>query len=304
MKKFVANMMAFCCLLAAIDILSGYGFRYLVEHAKGGDAGLDNKINNEVTDEVIIFGSSRDKYHYDPFIIEDSLATTCYNCSRSGNGIILMYGIYRMMSERYNPKMIIYDVTTGYDLLKCDNYRFLPPLRYYYDRPGIESIFCDVDKNERTKMLSNFYRYNRNVILLLLDNVRPQPLAPKGYKPLTATMQYEPGANDTDEPSEYDPVKLRYLERLITDCEGRTKIILTASPMYRCANDDVYEPVKELASRYDIPFINHYCDTTFTTHKEYFRDAYHLNAAGATKYTQTIVAQIRELSEYTGGTFE
>lgn len=297
MKKFLISMMVFCCLLAAVDISSGYVFRYLVAHAKGGDTAPDNLINNVITDDVIVLGSSRGKYHYDPFIIEDSLAMTCYNCSRSGNGIILMYGTYRMISERYSPKMIIYDVTTGYDLLECDNYRFLPPLRYYYDRPGIAAIFRDVDKNERIKMLANIYRYNRDIIQLLLDNIRPLPIVPKGYKPLDSTMQYEPEEDDSDEQGEYDPMKLRYLERLITECEGKTRVVLTASPMYNCANDEVYEPVREMASRHGIPFINHYCDTAFTTHREYFCDRYHLNRTGATKYTQTIAAQIREMAE-------
>lgn len=160
MKKFISKVILFLIGLVILDQLVGIGARYLVGHAKGGDTGLNNYICNQMEEECIIFGSSRGMHHYDPNIITDSLDMSCWNCSLDGNGIILMYGRYKMLSARYTPKMLIYDVQTSFDLLEGDNHKYLGGLRYYYDRQGIDSIFWNVDKTERFKMMSNCYRYN------------------------------------------------------------------------------------------------------------------------------------------------
>ena len=141
MKKFVSKVIWFLIGLVVLDVLVGLGARYLVGHAKGGDTGLNNYICHEMKDECIVFGSSRGMHHYDPNIIADSLGMSCWNCSLDGNGIILMYGRYKMLSARYTPKMLIYDVQTSFDLLENDNHKYLRNLRYYYDEPGVDSIF-------------------------------------------------------------------------------------------------------------------------------------------------------------------
>lgn len=141
MKKFVGKVLLFLVGLVVLDFLVGMGGKYLVSHAKGGDTGLSNYICRQMKDECIIFGSSRGMHHYDPNIISDSLGMSCWNCSLDGNGIILMYGRYKMLSARYTPKVLIYDVCTSFDLIAGDNHTYLGGLRYYYDEPSVDSIF-------------------------------------------------------------------------------------------------------------------------------------------------------------------
>lgn len=296
MKKFICSVIAFLLLLFVCDYALGYAFRYLVAHAKGGDTGLNNSINDKIEDDVLIFGSSRAMHHYDPIMIEDSLGLSCFNCARDGNGIILMYGRYKMISQRYTPKMIIYEITAGFDLMANDNHTYLPNLRYYYDRPSIDSIFWSVDKNERYKMLSNCYRYNMNPLQLVMDNIHPMQSDTKGFRAIHNTMAYEPKVtSDVDKTYEYDDLKLYYLRRLLEDCEGKTKVVFCASPLYKNVSDKVYEPIKKLAAEYGAPFLNHYCDSTFNFKKEYFSDTSHMNREGATAYTNVIIGEIREM---------
>ena len=185
MKKFVSKVIWFLIGLVVLDVLVGLGARYLVGHAKGGDTGLNNYICHEMKDECIVFGSSRGMHHYDPNIIADSLGMSCWNCSLDGNGIILMYGRYKMLSARYTPKMLIYDVQTSFDLLENDNHKYLRNLRYYYDDPGVDSIFWRVDPLERLKMLSNCYRYNYQWLQLISDNIHPMGATTRGISPWT-----------------------------------------------------------------------------------------------------------------------
>lgn len=298
MKKFLKITIVFLLGLVLLDFLSGFVFRYLVSHAKGGDTGLNNYICNEMKEECIIFGSSRGMHHYDPNIIGDSLGMSCWNCSLDGNGIILMYGRFKMMTERYTPKIIIYDVCSSFDLLEGDNHKYLGSLRYYYDRHGIDSIFWEVDKIERYKMMSNFYRYNSVWLQLFSDNIHPLQSDAKGYRPKDKRMEYTPELAAKNEAVEYkyDSHKLAFLEALINDCKTKgIKLVFSLSPMYNAPDDEVFRPLKMLSKKYNVPLINHYCDRQFAGYNEYFYDSVHMNRTGATKFSKIFVSEIKML---------
>ena len=296
MKKFLVHILLFCILLVCCDVVLGSVFRYLVAHAKGGDTGLNNLINNEMRAEILFMGSSRARRHYAPSVFEDSLGLSAFNCGHDGNGIILMYGVYKMISARYNPNVILYEVAPGFDLLTDDNHTYLPYLRYYYDRQGVDSIFWDVDSKERIKMLSNIYRYNMDVPQLVMDNIHPLQDVGNGFRPMDKEMHYEPNEENKEEPLySYDSQKLKYIEKLIHDCQGKTQLVFIASPAYKAKSDKVFEPIRDIAAKHGIPFISHYCDTTFTTHKEYFYDSSHMNRRGAEAYSKRVAGEVKSL---------
>jgi hypothetical protein len=297
MKRFIMKTILFFAVLIALDAACGVLFGRLVNTAKGGDTYLSNYICSKMKDECVIFGSSRGMHHYDPNIIGDSLGMSCWNCSLDGNGIILMYGRYKMMSERYAPKVLVYDVCTSFDLLDGDDNKHLLRLRYFYDRPGIDSIFWNVDKTERIKMLSNFYRYNSLWVQIVSDNIHPLQQNVKGYKPMDTSMTYEPKKKDTEKTEyRYDSLKLFYLEKLVVDCKKKgTRLVFAISPMYRMTDDSVYEPLKEICRKYKVLLINHYCDKRFVNTREYFSDSVHMNRTGATKYSKLLVEELKDI---------
>ena len=248
-------------------------------------------------DECIIFGSSRGMHHYDPNIISDSLGMSCWNCSMDGNGIVLMYGRYKMLSSRYTPKVLVYDVFSGYDLIAGDNNTYLGRLRYYYDEPSVDSIFWSVDEKERFKMMSYCYRYNSQWLQLISDNIHPLQSDDKGYKPVDSKMAYVPNKNeDKKEFYQYDSLKLYYLKKLARDCKANgTKLVFAISPRYDTHKDDIYRPLKMICKEYQIPLINHYCDDDFVNNMDYFYDSVHMNRTGATKYTQKFVGELEKI---------
>jgi len=63
--------------------------------------------------------------------------------------------------------------------------------------------------------------------------------------------------------------------------------------MYICSKEDVFKIPRELAAKYDIPFIDHYRDTTFVGHEELFYDFGHLNRKGAELYSEIISKELK-----------
>lgn len=296
MRKVISKIAIFLVGLAVLDVLIGFGCRYLVDHAKGGYTYLCTYICRKMQEECIVMGSSRGMHHYDPNIITDSLGMSCWNSSLDGNGIILMYGRYKLLSERYVPKVIIYDVCTSFDLLAGDDHKYLLPLRYYYDESSVDSIFWDVDKTERIKMMSSCYRYNGQWPQLILDNIHPLMSFDKGYRPVDKVMEYKPDlSKEKQEKVEYDSLKLAYLEKLVVACKQRgTKLVFAISPQYGQTDDSVYNPLKEICKRNGVPLLNHYCDKNYVFDSNLFYDSVHMNRTGATKYTKMIVGEVRE----------
>lgn len=148
MIKFLRNLAILAIIILAIDILAGVVFSHWLTNVTTGVLGNDNYICYHCKDDVLVFGSSRAKFHYNADLMSDSLGLSAYNCGASGQGIILSYGRLLMMKKRYQPKVIIYEVTPEFDLLKDDNQKYLSFLRTHYDQPGIPEIFDKVDPSE------------------------------------------------------------------------------------------------------------------------------------------------------------
>lgn len=295
MRKFIFKSVLFVVILVAIDLSLGFAFKTLQRNAKGGDFGRNEFIHNKMTDEVLLFGSSRCIHHYDPEIITDSTGMSCYNCGCDGNGIIMFYPRYLMITERYVPKVIVYEVTPSFDLLKGDNTKYLSWMRMYYDRCGVDSVFWAVDPTERIKMLSNMYRYNSRFIQLISDNIHPLQSDVRGYRPVDKRMDYEFEVDNSHQVVyEYDPLKLHYMELLASDCKRRgINLMMAISPQYKRTNDEVFRPISDLCAKYGLPLLNHYCDSSIVFNRDYFYDSMHMNRKGATTYTNSVVKDIK-----------
>lgn len=156
MKKFIAHTLLFFFIVAVIDFVFGQGCDYLFEHSKGGDTYRINHAILEEDYEMLIMGSSRACHHYNPQLLEDSLGIKVYNLGVDGSGVIMMDGFYRLLTQRYTPKYIIYELTPSFDFQQysgdSNNTRYLSQLKPYYKNKCISKIFDDIDKFERVKL--------------------------------------------------------------------------------------------------------------------------------------------------------
>ncbi|MCD8290158.1 MAG: hypothetical protein LUC91_01495 [Prevotella sp.] len=130
-----------------------------------------------------------------------------------------------------------------------------------------------------------------------MDNLHPLHGDIKGYRPQDKEMTSEPNLSESDGVLEYDSLKLYYLERLIKDCQGKTQLIFSASPLYKQTKEDNLDMIKTICDKYEIPLINHYTDTAFNNKRNYFYDRVHLNRRGATAYTKVVAGEIKRILE-------
>lgn len=267
---------------------------YMNAHAKGGETKQMYDLCMKDEYDILIMGSSRAHHHYVPQIIEDSLGMSCYNAGYDGNGIIMMYGIYQMIVNRYKPKLIIYDVEQAFDLneYKSDNncIRYLAALKPYYLRPGIDQIFKDVSQEEYYKTHSGLCRYNSVSIPLIVDYIFSRPMDVNGYSPLSGEMKKEPEKKLKNKVSTIDTLKLNYMHKFVDDVTARNiPLVLVYSPKYGADNSFKLQPIKDLCEFYNVPFVDYFADSEFMSHKEWFKEPMHLNDAGARMFTLRLV---------------
>lgn len=291
--KFFCKIALFILIVVVLDSLLGYTFKYMSTHSKGGYVAHHNRIIDKTDEDVLIFGSSRAIHHYNPEIISKSLNMTCYNAGQDGNGIILFYGWWQLISQRYYPKLIIYDITTEFDLLKNDNHKYLGWLKELYDRKPIPLIFESIDKKEKIKMLSKTYRYNSKFQQIVADYLHPiYKVKGNGFLPLEGDLDSMRIAKGTGERKyQFDSLKIAYLLKLI-DNTGTSKIIFIHSPIWYGLDSATLQPIKELCEKNNIPFLDYSNDPEFIHNNNLFKDGMHLNAQGADVFTTKLVKEL------------
>lgn len=302
MKKFLINIICFCVLLFVVDRSVGFCLDYLRENAKGGTTKKQIYMANESVDDVVIFGSSRATHHYVPLIIEDSLGLTCFNMGQDGNGIVLMYGRYQMLLERYNPKLIIYDVSNSFDFSGIyHNSRYLDKLKEFRDKECIRKEFGElVDWKEQCKLTSKMYQHNSKFLVLVVDNILHRKLD-NGYIPLYGIVndsaKYEYKFIDSTNWS-LDSVKLSLFERFVCDVKAREiPLVMFVSPIYaRSAHVD-YVEAEKICAKYDVPFYYLMEMDGIADDCTMFQDRTHMNNTGAEKYTREIIPLLRDALE-------
>lgn len=301
MKKFIFKLCLFFLLLVAIDIVFGYVMGEVYKRIDVGGAGRDNYICNKLTDDVLIFGSSRAEKHYNTQMLSDSLRVPCYNCGESGCGIILAYGRLLMLLERYTPKTIIYEVTPSFDFLDGkDNHKYLYRLKRHYDRVGIDSICWSVDPTERYKMMSGMYRHNssffQNLIVYLTKVSDDTGI--RGFRPENVemdTMKIKKGriSYDSRQGYVYDSLKIQYIEKFLNKTKDMN-LVFVVSPVWYGQDTLVLNPIKEICKKRDAQLIDFSNNPKYVHNNEYFKDGTHLNARGADEFTRDLIVELRK----------
>lgn len=300
MKRYVIKILIFLLLLVLIDRGVGYMLSYMSDHARGGYIGHHNYIVNDSRDDVLVFGSSRAIHHYNTPMMQDSLGLTCYNCGQDGEGIVLFYAWWQLISQRYHPQLVIYEVTPGYDLMAGDSNRLSGWLKGLYDREPVLRICDDIDPTERYKMMSMLYRYNSKFHQILIDYFHPVHTMNRGFLPVDSEL--DPLAVKTDDQQaeaasrqvRLDSLKLSYFEAML-DGAGDTRFVFVCSPSWYGTQDPEMAALKSLASRHGVPVLDYSASPAYVHQDRYFYDGYHLNARGADQFTRTLIADLRRL---------
>lgn len=296
MKKYLLHILLFFGIVAVVDFGFGYACVWLQIHAKGGRMKSVRQTALVQNADIVIMGSSRAHHHYVPSIIADSLGVSVYNAGVDGNGIVLALGLYELMTERYTPKLIIYDVEPAFDIYVYaedgNNTRYIGWLRPYLDNHEIKKIVCRVDPMERYKSISSMFRYNSKIVDLLKDQVVVAGYRNDGYVELRGEMKTEPNIVRKEKPGQLDTLKLNMLEEFVKRISASdTRLIMVASPQYGAISSDAFVPIKSICERYGIDFWDYYYFQEFQK-KEFFNEPMHLNDKGARTFSEIVSQRI------------
>lgn len=291
MKKFILKISLFFLIIGVIDFLLGKLFYYAYLHAANGYTERYNYIYSKTKEDVLIFGSSRALDHFTPDTIEKYLHQSCYNCGEDASGIMLIYPRLNIIQERYTPKTIIYDIYNE-DFIKSANKGALKTLKLYYDDENVYRIYNALDPTLKIKLLSNLYKYNSSFIDYIVDNIRKSGLFYKGQYVMAHTVSDKDIKVPSIGPIEVDTMKLFYFEKFIRENKDKIAIYFTISPSYKGTENSHFKTILNICHKYNMPVFNHYNDTAFTNHYEYFANPQHLNLFGSNKFTRVIAKEI------------
>ena len=295
MKKILIHIIVTILLFALFDRTLGVGLNYLYKQSNATD---EYKISysNEATDAPIIFmGSSRCLHHYVPATFEKELGKNCFNTGIWGiKNIYYHYGLLGNILSRYTPQTIIFDIHP------CD---WLNTPYSGKERATSLAPYCGMSKtcDDMLRLageywpckLSMVYRYTGSLPNLLAGKFGTMDRSLKGWKPMNGTLDTM-GIKAEEYPFPVDSERVSLLRYFIEDCqEHHIQLILTVSPMYVCSTKDVFKLPRDLAAEYHIPFIEHYRDTLFTGHQEYFYDFGHMNRQGAELYSERLAKELK-----------
>ena len=300
MKKYLLKILLFFAIVVAIDFCFGSVCDYLVAHAKGGSNKQLNDLCMNDQYDILVMGSSRARHHYDPRIIEDSLGMSCYNAGYDGNGIILADGLYSIISERYKPKMIVYDLTLGFD---CYEYledqhdkRYISQIKPYYKHQQIQDIVYRISPEEYYKLASGLIRNNCKTINLVKENVITTPTDDDGFIPLKGKMGYEPtNYEELAANSMVDSTKMFFLEDFIQRVkQDSVHLVFAISPRYKSSSKEMYLELEKMCAKYNVTLLDFYNDVNLSTDKSLYEDIAHLNEEGAKEFTSEFCVALKK----------
>lgn len=299
MKKYLLHILLFFVIVAAVDVSVGAFGRYLQGHAKGGSTRQFDDLVMKDRHDVLILGSSRAHHHYDAPFLRDTLGVDVYNAGFDGNGVVLADGVLEMVLNRYKPQLVLFDVEPDFDVnvYEKDNHhiRYIKNLKPYYREGGVSEIIKDVSMDEWRKVQSGLIRYNTEILGMAVDNLIDRGMDRRGFQSLSGKMEKDPEPK-APKKEELDPFKLAYVEKLIVLCQSNdVPLVLVGSPKYGKTDSEALRPVKNIANKYEVPFLDYYADPSFMAHKEWFKEPMHLNSEGARVFSKLIAQDISEL---------
>lgn len=296
MRRFLINIAIFFAIVVVVDFSLGSVFHYLQANVAQGRTEVEYHACKKSDEGILIFGSSRAAHHYVSQILTDSLNLRCFNAGQDGNGIILQYGRWKMISERYSPKLIIYDITPNFDFAINDNMTYVDRLKPFCGDRHIKDYIVELFPLERFKLFSRLYRYNYKFIEILSDCTFGEAIE-GGYSPLFGSIRQEIVDKEVFEHKEIslDTVKLMYLENLVSETADKgTRIVFVLSPSYRGIEKDnkAIEALHDIAKRHSVLFID-YSDDAICKDASLFYDSTHLNDKGARIFTNKLISQLK-----------
>ena len=286
-------------LVFVVDRITGSAFRkYYFRQESGAGYRTTYSIDSTIA-EILVFGSSRASHSYVPDIFEDSLGLSFYNTGRDGNHVLYNYALFKAITKRYLPKIMIMDIrpedlcthTVEYERLSL----LLP---YYRTHPEIAPIIDLRGPFEKIRQLSAIYPFNSLMFQIAAGNLsfnKERYPDIKGYVPIMKTMEDEPIDSLELENCITDENKLSAVKDIISTCRrNNIELVLVFSPSRSYIPDNyLYRRITLICSENGVRFLDLSNDPVFMNDHTLFANREHLNDDGARIFSAIVANKIR-----------
>lgn len=297
-KKFIKKLLFLIVILALCDFALGHALEYFYfRQINGRLFGITRTLETQ-TAEIVIMGSSRAEYHYNPEIITKKLQMPCYNAGQISQGVLYDHAVLQVILERYTPKAVIVDIASTEFEYSEESYDKLTALNPYVGKhPVLWETLTLRSKTERFKHLSSIYPYNSMFARIAAGNLKlkTRDSTETGFIALDNIWKQPIRMVSFTGSAKIDPNKVEAFKAIQQLCaHNGIKLFVCASPTFMKAEGTPasIKIAKDLCASAGIPFFDDLQNSTFI-HNELFNDVAHLNSTGANLYSQQLAEKIK-----------
>ena len=233
-------------LVFMIDRGVGLILKYFYFHQEYGESSRTTYVIDSTLADIIILGSSRANHGYVPEVFEETISYTCYNAGRAGCFFLFNYATFKAITERYDPKLIIFDIIPtdlSYNRIGYERLSLLLP--YCQQHPEIERIINLRGPLEKVKQISAIYPYNSFILQAFAGNIELKNkrfATNNGFISHSETM----GNHEIDTliitPDTLDDNIINALKDIILTCHRKNiDLAFVYSPVWRVIEDVYYD---------------------------------------------------------------
>ena len=298
MQRFLLKVALFALLVFVVDKAFFLLRAEATRHEE--DPRLEMILRGELDADMLIFGSSRGDGDIAPWILAEEFNTDVFNLSYGGSEIEFQNFLLRMVMEYCpHPDTVLLILDDDFELYDHDanqfRYDILYPLVEYPDVR--EELYRRGKKNRFVGNLLVLHQLGKASFDLrspprLKDTVQNYGSVTT-YGPWNSTWEYVYGQAPYEEEREVQAKREAFLEFQQTCLDNGIELIYVIPPSYKKLNTAFYDRMQSLVGDC-CPIYTYQLDSQDWEDKRYFRDRYHLNPAGADRFTRAIVEQIKE----------
>lgn len=294
-KKIAIAFTCFCVCFLVLDFGVGKFFDWAIKQlpSEGERVAKSEYVINKVDADFLVIGSSRAEAHYDSNVILETYPEySVFNCGVDGQLFYYANTAFNCIMDRYTPKVVVWDFQLK-DLVEDEPENLSLIYPYYYQNENVTEVLDEQDANLKYILWNNCYRYNGTASRILRATrmsernkmgylAHPTTDASRKFKPEDVVLKNQTAIEG----------KIDHLDSTLKRASDKgIKVVLCVSPIYNKAvgESGTIKCLRELSAKYNIQFVDASQWEEFLHSDNYWYDAGHLNAEGATNFTRKLI---------------
>lgn len=298
MSRFIVNILIFTLSFFTIEKI--FYIFLLISPRLEKDNRLEKVINGEISEEIIVFGSSRGARNIIAGQIEDSLNLSVYNLSYPGSNIEFHEFLLRSLI-RFNkkPNTVLLAIDEPGELLQSESLKFrfdrlYPLAKYKYIN---NEMIARGEKSFLSKILilSRINKRNfdiRKKRFSAVDTIIECGSMPISFHREDRTFNFDNCAQHYQKKEELDSKVVAFLKFQDLCLENGIKLILVFSPNFHIPNSEFEQRIKQLTPR-NVHYFIYNTTNGIYKNKSYYYDEGHLAINGAVIFTNELIEFLR-----------